>query len=58
MTMQDMLNDLIARGLITQPTPDAMPQNPDDFSYVPTITTYRTDFKDSVENEGKDAKLE
>ncbi len=55
MTMQEKLNNLIDKGLITSPTPSTIPHNPDNFSYVPTITTYSTNTDDSNENNAKDA---
>ncbi len=54
MTMQDMLNDLIARRLITPALPNTIPHNPSNFSYIPTKTIYSLDLRTPQEIE--DAK--
>ncbi len=55
MTMQDMLNDLIDKGLITPPTPDAVPHDSNNFPYTQTIRTYSLDLRNSEKDKTKDA---
>ena len=42
MTMQEMMDDLVAAGLIERPREDALPEpGPDNYIYVPTVTFYK-----------------
>ncbi len=58
MKLQDKLNDLIAHGFITPASPNTIPHNPSNLSYIPTKTIYSIDLRVSKEDKIKNAKLE
>ncbi|MCY4032128.1 MAG: hypothetical protein OXF05_08425 [Hyphomicrobiales bacterium] len=42
MTMQEMMDDLVAAGLMERPRENASPgPDPDNYTYAPTVTFYK-----------------